>query len=96
MHYIFTSFILYNLPKRLNLAESLGTKLDRIQKAIAKLEDGTVSSYEIEGRKITYHNIQFLYKREQELIRQIEMYGRDYVPGGNSNPIRRVVRVSFE
>ena len=78
------------------MAESLGTKLDRIQKAIDKLESGAVSSYEIEGRKITYQNIQFLYKREQELIRQIEMYGRDYVPGGNSNPVRRVVRVSFE
>ena len=81
--------------KRLNLAESLGVKLDRVQKAIAKLESGAVSSYEIEGRKITYQNIQFLYKREQELINQIEMYGRDYIPGGNSKPVRRVVRVSF-
>lgn len=95
MHYIFTSLILYNLPKRLNLAETLGIKLDRVQKAIAKLESGAVSSYEIEGRKITYQNIQFLYKREQELIRQIEMYGRNYIPGENSKPVRRVVRVSF-
>jgi len=95
VHYIFTSLILYNLPKRLNLAETLGIKLDRVQKAIAKLESGAVSSYEIEGRKITYQNIQFLYKREQELIRQIEMYGRNYIPGENSKPVRRVVRVSF-
>ena len=75
--------------------ESLGEKLSRVQKAIAKLESGSVVSYEIEGRKITYQNIQFLYKREENLIKQIENYGRDYIPGGNSKPIRRTALVSF-
>lgn len=77
------------------LAETLGNKLDRLQKAIVKLESGAVSSYEIEGRKITYQNIQFLYKREEQLIKQIEAYGRDYAPGSNTKSIRRTFRVSF-
>ena len=77
------------------MAETLGTKLDRVQTAIAKLESGAVSSYEIEGRKVTYSDLGVLYKREKDLIIQIEAHGRDYIPGGNSKPIRRVARVSF-
>ena len=76
--------------------DTLKTKLQRVQKAIAKLEEGAVSSYEIEGRKITYNNIATLYKREKELIEQIEKYGADYIPGQNSKPLRRVALVSFK
>jgi len=75
--------------------ESLKDKLIRVQKAIRKLEDGSVSSYEIEGRKITYNNISILYKRENELIKQIEEYGADYIPGNSSKPKKRVAVVSF-
>jgi len=77
------------------VAETLGNKLDRVQNAIAKLESGAVESYEIEGRKVTYASLNVLYKRESELIKQIELYGRDYIPGSNTNPQRRIALVSF-
>jgi len=77
------------------LAQTLSYQLQRVQTAIDKLESGAVSSYEIEGRKITYAELSTLYKREKELIRLIENYGGDYILGANTKPIRRNIRVSF-
>jgi hypothetical protein len=76
--------------------ETLRVKLERVQKAIMKLEEGGVSSYEIEGRKITYNNISTLYQREKELLKLIDRYGADYILGSNSRPQRRVALVSFK
>ncbi len=77
------------------MAKSLGQHLDRVQSAIEKLESGTAHSYEIDGRKMTYVDLPVLYKREKYLLIQIENFGRDYVPGQNSKPVRRNALVSF-
>lgn len=77
------------------MAKTLGQRLDQVQDAIDKLESGTAQSYEMDGRKMTYLDLTALYKREDYLIKQIELYGRDYIPGQNSKPVRRTALVSF-
>ncbi|NPA63611.1 MAG: hypothetical protein GXO16_01430 [Epsilonproteobacteria bacterium] len=77
------------------MVKSLGEQLDRVQAAIDKLESGVAHSYEIEGRKMTYVDLPWLYKREKYLLDQIEIHGRDYIPGQNAKPKRRSALVSF-
>jgi len=77
------------------MARSLGQMLDTVQQAIESLESGRAASYEIEGRKMTYHDLNTLYRREADLIAKIERHGRDYVPGQNSKPNTRIALVSF-
>ncbi len=54
------------------MAETLAAQLTRVQKAIATLESGTVSSVTIQGRTVTFNNLQTLYDREQQLIQRTE------------------------
>lgn len=77
------------------MARTLGEQLDTVQDAIYKLESGRAASYEIEGRKMAYHDLSTLYRRESELLRRIEKYGRDYTPGQNAKPLSRIALVSF-
>jgi len=77
------------------MADTLGTQIDRVQNAIAAIESGRSSSYEIEGRKLTYIDLPTLYKREQALLHKISLYGRNYVEGQNASGLPRRARVEF-
>ena len=78
------------------MARSLSQQLQSVQNAIEALESGKTQSYEIEGRKLTYIDLQTLYKREEELIAKIEKYGGDYIPGVNTRQIKRKAKVVFK
>lgn len=75
------------------MALTFGQQLDAVQTAIASVQSS--QSYEFEGRKLTRADLSTLYKREDDLISKIEIYGRDYTPGQNSKPMRRSVNVRF-
>ena len=77
------------------MAQTLGEQLDRLQEIIASLEEGRAASYEIEGRKMSYHDLPVLYRREEQLLKRIAQYGRDYTPGQNAKPESRIALVSF-
>ncbi len=78
------------------MAETLGQQYDRLQEAIKKLESRAVQSYEIDGLQATYVDLPVLYKRADILEAKIERYGRDYIPGQNTKPQKRVARVVFD
>lgn len=78
------------------MARNLATQLESVQNAIEALESGKTQSYEIEGRKLTYLDIDSLYRREEELISKIEKYGANYIPGQNTRPISRKAKVVFK
>lgn len=79
------------------MAKTLGQQLDDVQSAI----DAALSSqsYEISdggnGRKLTRASLETLQVRENELIKKIEMFGRDYIPGQNTKPTKTRVNVVF-
>lgn len=75
------------------MAKTLGQQLDAVQTAITAVESS--QSYELDGRKLTRADLSTLYKREDNLISKIETYGRDYIPGQNTKPMRRCVNVRF-
>lgn len=75
------------------MAKTLGQQLDAVQTAITAVESS--QSYELDGRKLTRADLSTLYKREDDLISKIESYGRDYIPGQNTQPMRRSVNVRF-
>jgi len=77
------------------LARTFGEQLDTIQTAIEALETGKAQSYEIEGRKMTYFDLRTLYAREEKLIKQISLYGRNYIPGQETSPTKTRVKVVF-
>ena len=77
------------------MAETLGQQYDRLQEAIKKLESKAVQSYEIDGLRATYVDLPVLYKRAEMLEAKIERHGRDYIPGQNTQPQKRVARVVF-
>lgn len=77
------------------MAKSLSEQLESVQSAIDAIESGKTQSYELEGRKLTYVDLPVLYKREESLLNKIERYGGSFVPGQNSKPIARRVRVVF-
>ena len=77
------------------MAKSLKEQLESVQEAIDAIESGKTQSYELEGRKLTYVDLPTLYKREESLINRIEKYGGSFIPGQNSKPVARRVRVVF-
>jgi len=77
------------------LAETLGQQYDRLQEAIKKLESKAVQSYRIEDMWATYVDLPVLYERAEVLEAKIRRFGRDYIPGQNTQPQKRVARVVF-
>lgn len=75
------------------MAKTLGQQLDAVQTAITAVESS--QSYKLDGRELTRADLSTLYKREDDLISKIENYGRDYIPGQNTQPMRRGVNVRF-
>lgn len=75
------------------MAKSLGQRLDTVQAAIEAVESS--QSYEMNGRKLTRADLATLYKQENSLINQIDMHGRDYIPGQNTRPIKMSANVRF-
>lgn len=75
------------------MAKSLGVKLDEIEEAI----DAVLASqsYEINGRKLTRADLNSLYSREDRLLSQIQMHGRDFIPGQNTKPMKMSAHVVF-
>lgn len=75
------------------MAKSLGVKLDEIETAI----DAVLASqsYEMNGRKLTRADLGSLYEREDRLLSQIEIHGRDFIPGQNTKPMKMSAYVVF-
>ena len=78
------------------MAETLGQQYDRLQEAIKKLESKAVQSYRLGDMWATYVDLPVLYKRADILEEKIKCYGRDYIPGQNTKPQKRVARVVFD
>ena len=81
--------------KRTLVARSLGQQLDDVQSAIEAIETGRSQSYEIEGRKMTYLDLSSLYRRESALLKKIELHGRNFIEGQNSEAAPRRAKVVF-
>lgn len=75
------------------MAKSLGLKLDEIETAIDAVLGS--QSYEMNGRKLTRADLNSLYAREDRLISQIELHGRDFIPGQNTKPMKMSANVVF-
>ena len=74
------------------MAKTLGERLKSVQAAIEKAERS--QSYEIDGRKLTRADLATLYKQEEKLIKEIEKYGEDYIPG-EGGAAKRKSRIVF-
>jgi len=73
---------------------TLGEQLEEIQTAISKVlnsQEYTLS----DGRKQRHSDLEWLHKRELDLIKAIEDKGADYIVGSNTMPSARTVPVSF-
>lgn len=75
------------------MAQTLGQQLEALQTAISAVE--TSQSYEIDGRKLTRADLATLYKREDALISKIDIFGRNYIPGQNTSPMKMRAHVRF-
>ncbi len=75
------------------MAKTLGQQLDEIQVAIEAVT--TSQSYEMNGRKLTRADLGDLDRREDKLISKIELYGRNYIPGSNTTPMKMTANVRF-
>lgn len=71
--------------------QSYGEQLTEVQLAIKKVLAG--QRYEINGRVVWRADLEFLHKREKELIAAVEIHGADTITGTAVS--RGAVRVSF-
>lgn len=75
------------------MAKTLGEKLDEIEIAIEAVL--TSQSYKMNGREMTRADLNTLYVHEDRLISQIQMHGRNFIPGQNTKPMRMSANVRF-
>ena len=75
------------------MAKTLGQRLDAVQDAIALVEQG--QEYKIADRELKRVSYSQLTQREDKLIHKINMYGRDYIEGQNTTPLKMQAHVQF-
>lgn len=75
------------------MAKTLGQQLDAVQTAITLAESG--QEYKIADRELKRIPFSLLQKREETLITKINMYGRDYIEGQNTTPMKMTANVKF-
>ena len=71
--------------------QTYGEQLEQVQIAIQKVLAG--QRYEINGRLVWRADLEFLNKRERELISLVEIHGPDGITGTTTS--RGAVKVSF-
>ena len=75
------------------MGKTLGQQLDEVQEAIAKALQG--QNVSADGKSVEMPHLKALREDEKELIAQIQIYGRDYIPGQNSKPLPRRKKLVF-
>lgn len=75
------------------MAKTLGQQLDAVQAAITLAESG--QEYKIADRELKRIPFSLLQKREETLITKINLYGRDYIEGQNTTPMKMTANVQF-
>lgn len=75
------------------MAKTLGKRLDAVQTAMDLALSG--QSYKIADRELQRIPYSLLQKQEADLLKKIEVHGRDYIPGQNSQPVVMNVPIRF-
>ena len=75
--------------------KSLGEKLKDVQDAISYIEGGKVGEYRTGLSYVIRLPLSVLYKRENDLIKKIDMYGSSYIEGANVKPNQTYNHISF-
>ena len=63
-------------------------ELEEITRAIATLSRGGIAEYQIKGRRVTYHDLNTLVKRQEYLRRRLAIRAGKIKPGGTNQRIR--------
>ena len=71
--------------------KSYGSQLEEVQTAITKVMSG--QRYEINGRSMQRADLEFLHKRESDLIERVNEFGYDTIAGQSVS--RGAYRVSY-
>lgn len=75
------------------MALTLGQRLDDIQVKIDRAENA--QSYQHGDKQVNRGTLFRLYEREAELLKKIELHGRDYIEGQNTTSKKAFANVSF-
>ena len=75
--------------------KSLGEKLTDIQNAIEYIENGKVGEYRTGLSYVIRLPLSVLYKREETLIKKIDMFGSSYIEGNNAKANKTYNHISF-